>query len=91
MEMLDITLFETSLKATWFRKLLCQQETPWNQLFQKSFEKDLEKFTKLGSEFILKVNRGILNRFWINVFESSYDILKHQPLHNNEQILTTPL
>ena len=91
LKMVNILHFEKSLKITWFRKLLRQTDTPWNKLFQVTFEKQLEKFIKLGPEYILKVNKTISNPFWNNVLEAAYGVLEQQTFLNSEQILTTPL
>ena len=67
-------------KNTWFRKLLRQTDAPWNKLFQATFGKHQEKCTRLGTIYIVELNKNITNKFWNNVFESAYDILKHQQL-----------
>ena len=89
--MVNVKLFIKCLKTTWFRKLLRQTDAPWNKLFQATFGKYQEKCTGLGPEYIVELNKNITNKFWNDVFESAYDILKHQQLLTSEQILTTPL
>ena len=91
LKMVNIENFEKSLKTTWFRKLLRQTDTPWNKLLKVTFEKQLEKFIKLGPEYILKINKTISNHFWNNVLEAAYGVLKQQTFLNSEQILTTPV
>ena len=71
--------------------MLRQTDAPWNKLFQATIGKYQEKCTGLGPEYIVELNKNITNKFWNNVFESAYDILKHQQLLTSEQILTTPL
>ena len=91
LNMVNVKLFIKCLKTTWFRKLLRQTDAPWNKLFQATFGKFQGKCTGLGPEYIVELNKNITNNFWNNVFESAYDILKHQQLLTSEQILTTPL
>ena len=78
--MVNIKLLIECLKTTWFRKLLRQTDVPWNKLFQATFGKHQEKCIGLGPEYIVELNKNITNKFWNNVFESAYNILKHQQL-----------
>ena len=91
LKMVNLKKFEKSLKTTWFRRLLRQTDTPWVKLFQVTFEKKLDKFVKLGPQYILKVNNTISNQFWNDVFKAAYGVLEHQVPLNSKEILTTPL
>ena len=62
-----------------------------NNLVQKIVTRNgYPKEQIISPEYIVELNKNITNKFWNNVFESAYDILKHQQLLTSEQILTTP-
>ena len=77
LNMIDIDLFDRSLKLTWIRRLICGNQK-WKYLicFLYPEFKDIENY---GNVFIKMISDRVTNPFWSDVLKYLYDfITKYQ-------------
>ena len=55
LNMINLELFQRSLKTNWLRKIVQEENTPWRTLFQCTINFEIEKICSLGPEYILSL------------------------------------
>ena len=79
--MIDIELFDKSMKLTWIRRLV-QSNSKWKTLIYHIYP-TLNNITHYGDKFIHNLSKEINNPFWKNVFTFFYEF------HSRFKILST--
>ena len=90
LSMLDLILFIKALKTTWMRRFFQGGKSPWAALLNNSSGNNMPKILSLGPEYLQCLKKKFKNKFWIEVFDASYEILQNQNFFNDHNILTTP-
>ena len=90
LKMVNLEKFIKSLKVTWMRRLLSNQETPWKNLFEASIL-PIRNLTIFGSNYLIKNAKNIQNHFWKNVLSDWNSLLDKIILRTNNDLLVTPL
>ena len=83
----------TSLKATWIRRLIANQnfDKPlWIQLFEKIYNTNTTKFSNFGTYYSVILKKRSKNLFWSHVFDAWIKVSKTQEVKNAD-LLTCPL
>ena len=68
LRVIDIHVFNQSLKITWIRRLFSSENTKWSNLLQTQWP-EYRNFTIFGIDLI-KRNLAKLNEFWRDVFQA---------------------
>ena len=85
LKMVDITLFEKSLKLTWIRKIISNTNAPWLNLLLDTVG-NLSRIKSLGPVWCQKVVKKC-NPFWNNVFNYYMGFCNQQEIKSNSDIL----
>ena len=91
LKMCNIVQFMQSLKATWYRRLIKDRNTPWLQLFQDTISSDLKRLFSLGPKYLELIIKKITNKFWVDVFNSWISICENQNEQFYFDLLASPL
>ena len=83
--MVDITLFEKSLKLTWIRKIISNTNVPWLNLLLDTVG-NLSRIKSLGPVWCQKIVKKC-NSFWNNVFNYYMGFCNQQEIKSNSDIL----
>ena len=68
--MINLELFQWSLKTNWLRKIVQEENTHWRKLFQFTINSEIEKNCSLGPEYILSLKQKTGNKFWLHTFDA---------------------
>ena len=90
LKMTDITLFISSLKITWLRRLINADDHPWARLFEDSCFK-ISNFHKLDILYIRNIINRTRNPFWIDVFNAWIQLSESTKPKSNTDYLTSSL
>ena len=82
--MVDIELFDKSLKLTWLRRFMTG-EPKWKQIITSLYPDTLNLW-KYGNNYIMKLSMAIENPFWTNVFSYYYEIHKKVEICSYEEL-----
>ena len=91
LNMINLELFQRSLKTNWLRKIVQEENTPWRTLFQCTINFEIEKICSLGPEYILSLKRKTGNKFWLHTFDAWHHVLSVQKIVTSEHLHRTPL
>ena len=89
--MINLELFQRSLKTNWLRKIVQEENTPWRTLFQCTIHFEIEKICSLRPEYILSLKRKTGNKFWLHTFDAWHHVLRVQKIVTSEHLHRTPL
>ena len=68
LEMVDLHKFIFSLKCSWIRRLILNNN-PWNHILNATYNKDIAKcIVDFGDEYLEKLIKENKNKFWTDVF-----------------------
>ena len=90
LKMTNINNLTNSIKSTWVRRLLQQDNQGWKQLFDKTICK-VSLISKLGSSWLEELSYKTTNPFWRNVFNSYIKVTSLIRINSNQNILDSPL
>ena len=93
MGMINIHIFEKSLKLEWIRKIITQADKvspPWYNLITTIIG-NLDKLTSLGPDWCKAVIQKIGNPFWKQVFKYWKEFSSKQTMLSNSDIMQSPL
>ena len=85
--MVDLRIFDKSLKLTWLRRFL-SSESKWKNLII-NLHPAISGFSKYGSYYSLKLAQEITNPFWSNIFNYYYELDKKIVITSLEEIYET--
>ena len=85
LKMVDIILFEKSLKLTWIRKIISNTNAPWLNLLLDTVG-NLSRIKSLGPDWCNKILKKC-NPFWNNVFNYYMEFCTLQEIKSNRDIL----
>ena len=91
LKMLDLSLFIKALKITWTRRFFQGGKISWAAPLNISSGSNIPKILSLGPEYLQCLKKKFKNKFWIEIFDATYEILQNQNFLNDHNILTTPL
>ena len=83
--MVDIILFEKSLKLTWIRRIISNTNAPWLNLLLDTVG-NLSRIKSLGLGWCQKILKKC-NPFWNNVFNYYMEFCTQQEIKSNSDIL----
>ena len=83
--MVDVTMFEKSLKLTWIRKILSSTNAPWLTLLLDTVG-NLSRIRSLGPMWCQKILKKC-NPFWNKVLNYYMDLCNQQEIKSNSDIL----
>ena len=88
LKMINTKAFIKSLKATWIRRLLCNDGN-WTKIIDKDIS--LENLINYGSSFTEHIITKISNTFWIDVLSSHNSLLELNKIKSIEELLQIPI
>ena len=92
MKIVNINAFIAALKTTWLRKIITDNNSPWNIILQSMT--DTKNVFNLGTHFItIKILPEIKkkNKFWRDVFPSHIQIVTKNTPTEIQQFQTIPI
>ena len=87
--MIDLNIFNKSLKLTWIRKFF-ESSASWRQLISKKIP-SLDSVMKFGDAFIEQLLNEINNPFWKNVFSDYITFYRQYKFKTLEELEATSL
>ena len=85
--MLDLGIFDKSLKLTWIRRFL-KCETKWKDLISSIYP-DIHNAWQYGNNYVLKMSKTFENLFWENVLNYYYEFHNKVKVNSIEDIYET--
>ena len=90
LKMIDINAFITSLKSTWLRKSIIDNNSQWSLLLH--YNVDIQNILNVGTAYISeKILPKIKNKFWMDVFLSHIQTYRKIIPKETEQFLACPI
>ena len=86
--MINTKAFIISLKATWIRRLLCNNGN-WTQIIDKDIS--LANLINYGNDFTKNCITKISNTFWIDVLSSHISLVEITEIKSIEEFLQIPI
>ena len=89
LRMINVYEFERSLKLSWIKRILHNENSPWNVLLQECCGK-LERLFILGPEWCQKYIPKV-NPFWKNVFLNWMNFCRNLKIKSQEDVLSNSI
>ena len=91
LKMVNIDNFNTALKTTWLRKIICGKTSLWLQLLCNEIPNLQYGLTVYGPLWCLNLKSKLSNPFWIDVLEAWYKVTNATEFRTSADIYTAPL